>query len=72
MISAARAVASSASAAILHERGVALNPSGVFRMFPPTVGQFGDAPPKGKRLLEPNDRLADVAGRCGIASESGC
>ena len=57
---------------ILHERGVALDPSCLFGCSPPTVGQFGDTSPEGKRLLEASHRLADVAGRCGIASESGC
>ena len=56
---------------ILHQRGMTLDPSCLFGCSPPTVGQFGDAPPEGKRFLETSHRLADVAGRSGIASESG-
>ena len=57
---------------ILHEGGVALDPSGLFGCSPPTVGQFGDTAPEGQRFLEASHRLAGVAGRCGVASESGC
>ena len=71
MISAARPVASSASA---RSSTSAAWPS-IHRVFSDvprlTVGQFGDTAPEGKRLLEASHRLAGVAGRCGIASESG-
>ena len=50
---------------------MALDPPCLFGCSPPTIGQFGDTSPEGKRLLEVGHRLADVAGGGGITSQSG-
>src|SRR6185437_5922499 len=54
---------------ILHPRGVTLDPSSLFGRSPPTVGQFGNSAPQGKRLFEAGHRLAGVASGRGIASK---
>ncbi len=56
---------------ILHQRGMALDPSSLLRRSAPAIRQFGDPSPQGKCLLEAGRRLADVTGGSGIASQSG-
>src|SRR5882757_6446004 len=45
------------------------DPSSLFGRSPPTVGQFGNSAPEGKRLFEAGHRLAGVASGSGIASQ---
>ena len=54
--------------AILHERGMALDPARLLGCAPLAIGQFRDTAPESQRLVKASHRLAGVPGGDGVAA----